>query len=720
VRVELGCCSQANSRLLFATGRLKKRYEDEVKELTALTDKLNEDFKTTFGELKALRKVNVELEAKNRTLESKVAALDEFGAVGSAVKGDKLDRAKDGARKLQQRLDEMSDERDQLQAALEHERRAARKERDVLAAELSELRQTWDKDAKAKERFREQASEAQALVAASRDVEADIKSGKARAERERDELRLRCDKLDAYVAECETRISELERFKAAADVRSKTQASDMEDKQRELQTKLDLWMAKTRQGSESAQSLSSEKERLQRELADMSDRFAAMTRDFARQKADFEADLERTRRANEEKELERARRIRAADEKRERDEALLRDLKLGVEEDADKARIRHKLEKQEFERRIGELERQLRDAEAAHDAALAKARAAEGEQLTALRRRVVDLESDLKDEREALKRAENQLRRYRLDSSSVAEELQQERDELAKRAQSLQERLRAALSEREAEHAAALAATGGGEQLQAALRTTREALDDAQEKLIAAKRKHEAMLNATKDELRQERELRWQLEQVKEKLETENIELKWYFLPEGERKAKPKKAVDVEWEMEQRRLADIKADLQALRDGLSDPNDFRKKKLQDIQALLIAGLEALPQVMKEPHAQVLGGLMNAMDMLQYSLRAKLGVAVALTNAMVKPQIMYELINVAENMMVKTVTAMDSPEGIVLRIQRDVYQGRRRGDKSLNFEKELMAKLVWLRARRTGKDEDQCRREILDADNKDAK
>ena len=46
------------------------------------------------------------------------------------------------------------------------------------------------------------------------------------------------------------------------------------------------------------------------------------------------------------------------------------------------------------------------------------------------------------------------------------------------------------------------------------MRTTREALDEVQEKLIAAKRKHEAVLSATKEELRKEREQRWQLEKV--------------------------------------------------------------------------------------------------------------------------------------------------------------------------------------------------------------
>jgi anaerobic ribonucleoside-triphosphate reductase len=40
--------------------------------------------------------------------------------------------------------------------------------------------------------------------------------------------------------------------------------------------------------------------------------------------------------------------------------------------------------------------------------------------------------------------------------------------------------------------------------------------------------------------------------------------------------------------------------------------------------------------------------------------------------MVKPQIMYELIEVGEHMMEKNVNAMDSPEGIVMRVQRDVY------------------------------------------------
>ena len=105
--------------------------------------------------------------------------------------------------------------------------------------------------------------------------------------------------------------------------------------------------------------------------------------------------------------------------------------------------------------------------------------------------------------------------------------------------------------------------------------------------------------------------------------------------------------------------------------------------------------------------------------------------------------MYELIEIGEHMMEKNVSAIDSPEGVVMRVQRDVYivrksnfihncmclclfsfvrsfvcvcvlQGRKNGNKSLNFENELLEKLVWLRARRTGKSEDFCRDEILNA------
>ena len=41
---------------LMSTNSGKKKYEEEVKELSALTDKLNDDFRATYNELKQLRK----------------------------------------------------------------------------------------------------------------------------------------------------------------------------------------------------------------------------------------------------------------------------------------------------------------------------------------------------------------------------------------------------------------------------------------------------------------------------------------------------------------------------------------------------------------------------------------------------------------------------------------------------------------------------------------
>lgn len=51
--------------------------------------------------------------------------------------------------------------------------------------------------------------------------------------------------------------------------------------------------------------------------------------------------------------------------------------------------------------------------------------------------------------------------------------------------QTLQSRLRAALGDRESEHATSRQLQTSGEQLSIQLRTTRDALDDAQEKLLA-------------------------------------------------------------------------------------------------------------------------------------------------------------------------------------------------------------------------------------------
>ena len=72
----------------------------------------------------------------------------------------------------------------------------------------------------------------------------------------------------------------------------------------------------------------------------------------------------------------------------------------------------------------------MADKEAEFEAELAKARAQADERERAMQRQIDTLESDLKDAKGTASRAENALRRYRVDSTSVAEDLQLERDEL--------------------------------------------------------------------------------------------------------------------------------------------------------------------------------------------------------------------------------------------------------------------------------------------------
>jgi hypothetical protein len=125
-------------------------------------------------------------------------------------------------------------------------------------------------------------------------------------------------------------------------------------------------MAKTKQGTESSTAASAERARTAQEMKELQERYDAMTRDFARQKKEFEQDMERIRLENETKEVERTLRIKAIEEKRAKaretvfrlgaatlvnecccclqDEALLRSIKLGVEDDAEKMKVRHKQE----------------------------------------------------------------------------------------------------------------------------------------------------------------------------------------------------------------------------------------------------------------------------------------------------------------------------------------------------------------------------------------
>lgn len=103
-------------------------------------------------------------------------------------------------------------------------------------------------------------------------------------------------------------------------------------------------MAKTKQGTESSTAMSAERARTTQEMKELQERYDTMTRDFARQKKQFEQDMERIRLENETKEVERTLRIKAIEDKRAKDESLLRSIKLGVEDDAEKMKVRHKQE----------------------------------------------------------------------------------------------------------------------------------------------------------------------------------------------------------------------------------------------------------------------------------------------------------------------------------------------------------------------------------------
>lgn len=147
--------------------------------MSRLTEKLSDDYKDVMAELKTARRNNgkrpafvfddgelrrlftsllclVELENQVKLLTARLNMTEEVGAERSQSKGDKLDKTKDVARKLEKRLDELTQEHEQLASTLERERKNIRKERDQMAAQIAEMRAAWDKDAASKEvrRFR--------------------------------------------------------------------------------------------------------------------------------------------------------------------------------------------------------------------------------------------------------------------------------------------------------------------------------------------------------------------------------------------------------------------------------------------------------------------------------------------------------------------------------------------------------------------------------------
>jgi septal ring factor EnvC (AmiA/AmiB activator) len=86
-----------------------------------------------------------------KLLTVRLSTTEEVGADRAISKGEKLDKTKDQARKLEKRLQELQEEHDAAVGTLERERRAMRKEKDQMTAQVEEMRAAWEKDTAAKE-----------------------------------------------------------------------------------------------------------------------------------------------------------------------------------------------------------------------------------------------------------------------------------------------------------------------------------------------------------------------------------------------------------------------------------------------------------------------------------------------------------------------------------------------------------------------------------------
>ena len=93
----------------------------------------------------------VDLDNQVKLLTVRLSTTEEFGADRNAQKGEKLDKTKEQARKLEKRLQELTDEHEQLASTLERERKTMRKDKDQMQAQLDEMRTAWDKDLASKE-----------------------------------------------------------------------------------------------------------------------------------------------------------------------------------------------------------------------------------------------------------------------------------------------------------------------------------------------------------------------------------------------------------------------------------------------------------------------------------------------------------------------------------------------------------------------------------------
>jgi hypothetical protein len=704
-----------------------KRFELEKEKL-----KLKREAKAALNTAEAARvdsaeanKKWKEAEAESRRLTARVRQLESTKAFSEAGEGEAKKAGKESVDSLKKRLRALTEAKKEVDEALERatrqavlDRKSSRKANDALSSQLDEVNRAWEKDVAAKNRFRTQLAEQRDAVGAMQRVAFESQQSNQVLSRDLEVARQQLADREADLAAMEAKWKEADAARREAERSTRRRNDDETEKALELQRKLDMLMSRSQQRVGVEIELTAEKQAMAAEVEKLTENLQQAQREFAREKEAFAEEMARLQETAEEKIAEREAHARVLEDRRKKEASMLKTLKLDQAADADRTvkRLKDELEA---------IKKKLADEASAHDEEMITMQAGfvrEKNLLTeqvAQKQRAIEM---LEEENEELDRQrtnlERSMRRLRAEEASVTDELELERDDFAQRFRNASDNLKSVTEDLEETRASLAAREHEIQTLTAQLTAVRDGMDEALDAGARVKKTLEGQLTVAKEELKKERDLRWKAEKRVDELEEQVAELKWYFLPtEDQAEVKEKTAEEKETDeqkMERLRREQLKAELVGLREMLSAEKDLQKKRLPEIQQELISGLEALDPDAKEPHAEGLANLMAAMEMLNYTLKSKLIVSVLLTQGKAQPELMYELIEVAEFCMTKErVSALDSPEGIVNRVARDLGRRQRAGDHSINFNDALLETLVTMRMRRTGKSEEVARYEILE-------
>eukprot|EP00179_Madagascaria_erythrocladioides_P019178 CAMPEP_0198329786 /NCGR_PEP_ID=MMETSP1450-20131203/16449_1 /TAXON_ID=753684 ORGANISM="Madagascaria erythrocladiodes, Strain CCMP3234" /NCGR_SAMPLE_ID=MMETSP1450 /ASSEMBLY_ACC=CAM_ASM_001115 /LENGTH=1401 /DNA_ID=CAMNT_0044034035 /DNA_START=61 /DNA_END=4263 /DNA_ORIENTATION=+ len=468
-----------------------------------------------------------------------------------------------------------------------------------------------------------------------------------------------------------------------------------------------------------------EKLQLLADIEKMQNQFEAMKAEFAKERDAHAANLARMRATAEEEAAERDRKHQEEDQRRARERAQIERLR------ADELRA--------ADRRKADMKKEVA---AARDELL-RVRAEHREHIDEVERKS---NQEWQRRLDAKQRQLDEQRAAADEAKSIVKTLEARLDELANASGHEVDKVFRNVNARKIENleqrAGALAAL-----LEAARRERDAAVDEAAEArraAEAAERARDALradvdaqrghVQRAREELKSEREKRWKLDEQCAALNVEVSDLRWYFLSDAEREKAEKPKKDAAFIMHERSRKEISDELALLRTRYSPSTatttttaatatptaaSIRGMGLEQLQAALVAALEALPPEQREGHALALGSFMAAMEMLSYTLRTKLICALAVTRARAGAELVRELIAIAEWMVEKDrispLDALDAPEVVIERLLRQEAAAAAGGPAALaafDFNKRLLDSLVAARRRRTGKDESVALFEIV--------